>query len=296
MRRLSLGLGATAALLACAASPVLADVLEVRSPGARNIAAGSGYVVWAARSEYGGWRLVVRDPDGTVRVPAIRPFGAPPDPAIGLDRFAIDGRRVLAVYSRCAANSTISGCDVYRFHLNGGDGEERVDRLATKTYSETAPSIASGRYTLVRRGGGARHGVHYWRGDTSAPRRVSRIVARETATNGSRVAYALHSRHGGGLAVRRLSGEGAVLMPAARRPSVPRSILLDRYHVTWISGRTAFQTARLSGARSTADVVVHRGSRRLPEGTGSVTAAGNRITWALTPLGVVALSPRLRFG
>ena len=55
-----------------------------------------------------------------------------------------------------------------------------------------------------------------------------------------------------GLAVRRLSGEGAALTPAARRQSVPRSILLDRYHATWIIGRTAYQTARLTAARTSA--------------------------------------------
>jgi len=284
------------ALLIGAAAPAAADTLEVASPGARNIAAGGGYFVWAAPSQYGGWRLVVRNPDGTVRIPAIAAFGAAPDPAIGSDRFAIDGRQIVVVYSRCAGTSSSRGCDVHRFQLNGDDGEERVTKLASKTYSETAPSLASGRYTFVRRGGGPRPGVHYWRGDASAPRRVSQTIARETATNGTRVAYAYNSRNGGGLALRRLSGEGNVLTPASRRSSVPRSIVLDRYRVTWLVALTAFGTQRLTNARTIADVVVRRGSRSLPPGTDSIAVSANRITRALTPFGLVSLAPLLAIG
>lgn len=289
---------AAAALLpaGAGAAPAAADTLAVPSPGARNIAAAGGYLAWAAPSEQGGWRLVVRNPDGAVRVLPVAAFGAAPDPAIGSDRFAIDGRRIVVVYSRCAGTSSTSGCDVMRFRLDGPGREERVAKLASRAYSETAPSITSGRYTFVRRGGGARTGVHYWRGDASAPRRISPTLARETATNGSRVAYAYNSSRGGGLAVRRLSGQGNVLTPASRRSSVPHSIGLDRYRATWLVGRTAFQTDRLTRARTTADVVVHRGSRSLPADTDSVTASSNRITRALTAAGVVALSPALRFG
>lgn len=297
LRRVAAAFAAVALGSGVIAPPVAADTLEIPSAGARNIASAGGHLAWAAPSEYGGWRLVVRDPDGVVRVPAIGAFGAAPDPAIGSDRFAIDGRQIVVVYSRCNGTSSTRGCDVFRFQLDGDNGEERIAKLATTEYSETAPSIASGRYTFVRRGGASSGtGVHYWRGDASAPRRVSRTIARETATNGTRVAYAYDSSRGGGLAVRRLSGEGNVLTPASRRSGVPRSIVLDRYRATWLVARTAFQTGRLTGARTTADVAVRRGSRSVPEGTDSITATTNRVTRALTPLGVVALSPALRFG
>lgn len=295
-RRRALTTLLAAAMLLAGAAPSAADTLEVSSPGARNIASAGGYLAWAAPSQYGGWRLVVRNRDGAVRVLPVAAFGAAPDPAIGSDRFAIDGRQIVVVYSRCDGASSTRDCDVFRFPLNGDNGEERVAKLATKTYSETAPSIASGRFTFVRRGGSAGTGVHYWRGDASAPRRVSRTLARETSTNGTRVAYAYNSGRGGGLAVRRLSGEGNVLTPASRRSSVPRSIVLDRYRATWLVGRTAFQTDRLTGARTTADVAVRRGSRSVPEGGDSITATTNRVARVLTPLGVVALSPALRFG
>jgi hypothetical protein len=284
------------ALPAGGAAPAAADTLELPSLGARNIAAAGGYLTWAAPSQQGGWRLVVRNPDGAVRVLPIAPFGAAPDPAIGSDRFAIDGRRIVVVYSRCAGLSSIRGCDVYRFQLNGDDGEERVARLASSNYSETAPSIASGRYTFVRRGAGGRPGVHYWRGDASAPRRVCPTIARETATNGTRVAYAYDSSRGGGLAIRRLSGKGKVLRPASRQPSVPRSIVMDRYRATWLVGLTAFQTNRLTRARTTADVDLRRGSRALPIGTDSAVPSMSRINRALTYLGLVTLTPPLGFG
>jgi len=284
------------ALQPAGAAPAAADTLELASLGARNIASAGGYLTWAAPSQQGGWRLVVRNPDGGVRVLPVAPFGAAPDPAIGSDRFAIDGRRIVVVYSRCAGLSSIRGCDVYRFQLNGNDGEERVARLASSHYSETAPSIASGRYTFVRRGAGGRPGVHYWRGDASAPRRVCPTIARETVTNGTRVAYAYDSSRGGGLAIRRLSGKGRVLRPASRQPSVPRSIVLDRYRATWLVGLTAFQTNRLTGARRTGDVVVGRGSRALPIGTDSAAPSMSRINRALTHLGLVTLVPPLGFG
>jgi hypothetical protein len=300
-RRRRAGLAVLVALVALAlqaggAAPAAADTLELPSLGARNIAAAGGYLTWAAPSQYGGWRLVVRNPDGVVRVLPVAPFGAAPDPAIGSDRFAIDGRRIVVVYSRCAGLSSIRGCDVYRFQLNGDDGEERVARLASSSYSETAPAIASGRYTFVRRGAGGRPGVHYWRGDASAPRRICATIARETATNGTRVAYAYDSARGGGLSIRRLSGKGEVLRPASRQPSVPRSIVLDRYRATWLLGLVALQTNRLTGARTSADVVLHRGSRTLPIGTDSAVPSMQRINRVLTQLGLVGLAPPLGFG
>jgi hypothetical protein len=73
--------------------------------------------------------------------------------------------------------------------------------------------------------------------------------------------------------VRRLSGEGNVLTPASRGSSVPRSIVLDRYRVTWLAGLTACGTRRLTNARTSADVVVRRGSRTVPAGTAASASA-----------------------
>lgn len=292
---LPLAVALAVALPVAVAAPAAADTLEVPSLGARNIASAGGYLAWAAPSQ-SGWRLVARLPGGAVRALPIAAFGTAPDPSIGSDRFAIDGRRIVVVYSRCEGLSSIRGCDVYRFQLNGNDGEERVARLASRGYSETAPSIASGRYTFVRRGAGRRPGVHYWRGDASRPRRISSTVARETATNGTRVAYTYNSSRGGGLAIRRLSGEGRVLRPAARQSTIPRSIVLDRYRATWLADMAAFQTNRLTNARRTADVIVRRGSRPLPAGTDSAGVSMNQITRVVTRLGLVTLAPPLRFG
>jgi hypothetical protein len=96
--------------------------------------------------------------------------------------------------------------------------------------------------------------------------------------------------------VRRLSGEGNVLTPTSRGSRVPRSILLDRYRVTWLAGLTAFGTQRLTNARTSADVVVRRSNRDLPAGTDSVSTSANRVTRALTPLGLVSLAPPVVIG
>ncbi|HEX7298596.1 MAG TPA: hypothetical protein VF257_06295, partial [Solirubrobacteraceae bacterium] len=208
---------ATAALAATAAS-ASADSLVAAAPGARNLTGNGGYLVWAQPAAGGRWRLAVRAPDGTVSTPAIADFGAPPAAQIGSTGYAIAGRRLLAVYSRCQGNSAIAGCDVYAYDLRAGT-EERIAALSSRTYSETAPSLELGRFAFVRRGDGPRPGL-YSSSLTSkaAPKRLSPTLARETATNGTRVAYTYNSSRGGGLAVRRLSGEGSVLVPVARQP------------------------------------------------------------------------------
>ena len=62
---------------------------------------------------------------------------------------------------------------------------------------------------FVRRGGGPKPGLYYYTlGGKAAPKRLSSTLARETATNGTRVAYTYNSSRGGGLAVRQLSGDG----------------------------------------------------------------------------------------
>jgi hypothetical protein len=95
-----------------------------------------------------------------VTTPAIADFGAPPRPQIGSTQFAASGRRLLAVYSRCLGASSTAGCDVYAYDLAAGS-EQKIAKLASKTYSETAPSIERGRLAFVRRGGGPQPGLYY---------------------------------------------------------------------------------------------------------------------------------------
>jgi len=285
--------------LVCAvasASPASADTLETPAPGARNLAAAGGWQTWAAPTGAGRWRLLLRAPDGTVSVPSIDDFGAAPDPAIGSDRRAFAGRRLLVVYARCAGDSALRGCDVFTLQLNGAAGEQRVDRLASRTYSETAPALALGRFSFVRRGGGARRGVHTWSaGSSEAPRRLSAVLARETATNGGRVAYAYRSSRGGGLVVRRPAVPRGVVQPASRQEVVPSSITLDRYRATWLLGSRALQTARLAGSGGPYPLRILTADRALPPGTISILANGNRAVRALTPRGVTRLVPPARF-
>jgi hypothetical protein len=265
-----------AALLAASAATASADTLVTAAPGARNLTANGGYQAWAAPAG-GRWRLTVRAPDGSVTTPAIADFGAPPRPQIGSTQFAASGRRLLAVYSRCQGASATAGCDVYAYDLAAGT-EQKIAKLASKTYSETAPSIELGRLAFVRRGGGPRPGLYYWSlGSSSAPKRLSTILARETATNSTRVAYTYNSSRGGGLAVRLLSGHGSVLVPVSRQPAVPRSPLLTRYNASWLLQDGHVQaTRRFAGSGGPFELSVVDANRALPASTDSIGLVSDR--------------------
>jgi hypothetical protein len=157
-RTILLTLALATGLLAATAAAASADSLVATAPGARNLTANGGYLVWAQPSEGARWRLAVRAPDGTVTTPAIAAFGAPPAAQIGSTGFAIANRRLLAVYSRCQGASALVGCDVYAYDLRAGT-EERIAALSSRTYSETAPSIELGRMAFVRRGGRRAHRI-----------------------------------------------------------------------------------------------------------------------------------------
>jgi hypothetical protein len=275
-RVLSTSLLAVAVLTATAAG-ARADTLVTPAPGARNLTANGGYQVWAAPAAAGRWRLTVRAPDGAVTTPAIADFGAPPRAQIGSTAFAAAGRRLLAVYSRCQGTSATAGCDVYAYDLRAGT-EEKIAKLSSRTYSETAPSIELGRLAFVRRGGGPKPGVYYWTlGSSAAPRRLSTTLARETATNSTRVAYTYNSSRGGGLAVRLLSGHGDVLVPVSRLPAVPRSPLLTRYNAAWLlqDGRVQ-ATQRFAGSGGPFELRVVNANRALPAGTDNLGLRSDR--------------------
>jgi hypothetical protein len=264
-------------LLAATASSAGADALVPAAPGARHLTAHGGYHVWAAPADGGRWRLTVRAPDATVTTPAIPDFGTPPRAQIGSTGFAVAGRRLLAVYSRCQGASALAGCDVYAYDLRAGT-EERIAKLSSRTYSETAPSIELGRLAFVRRGGGPRPGLYYYAlGSTAAPRRLSPTLARETANNGTRVAFTYNSSRGGGLAVRQLSGDGNALVPVARQPAVPRSPLLTRYNAAWLlEGGHVQATRRFAGSGGPFELRVVEANRALPATTDSLGLKSDR--------------------
>jgi hypothetical protein len=291
--------GGLSVLVAClaAAAPACADELETPAPRATDLAAGGGFQAWAAPTPEGRWRLTVRAPGGAVSQPAIADFGFPPNASIGSDRLAAGGRRLLAVYSRCEGRSSRIGCDVYAYDLRANT-EERLDAISTRGASETAPSLSGGVLAYVRRGAGVtRTGVYVLnmgrRG--AVPRRISPQLARETATNASRVAFAYRSSRGGGLAVRRASGDGGVLTLAARAGQVPRSILLSRYRASWLlfeegdAGPRVFTTGRLRSAPLT----VIEARRRLPPDTDSIALLRERVERYLAVDGVRTIAPPL---
>jgi hypothetical protein len=284
-----------AALLATTAGAAGADTLVTPAPGARNLTANGGYLVWAAPSG-ARWRLTVRAPNGAVTTPAIPDFGAPPRAQIGSTGFAVAGRRLLAVYSRCQGASATAGCDVYAYDLRAGT-EERIAALGSRTYSETAPSIELGRMAFVRRGGGPKPGLYYYTlGGKAAPKRLSSTLARETATNGTRVAYTYNSSRGGGLAVRQLSGDGSPLVPASRQPAVPRSPLLTRYNAAWLlDGGHAQATKRFAGSGGPFKLVVVDASRALPATTDSLGLKNDRTSapYYLDAEGVKVTAPAI---
>jgi hypothetical protein len=283
-------------LLAATAATASADSLVAAAPGARNVAANGGYLVWAQPAAGGRWRLAVRAPDGTVTTPPIADFGAPPAAQIGSTGYAIAGRRLLAVYSRCQGASALAGCDVYAYDLRAGT-EARIAALSSRTYSETAPSIELGRIAFVRRGGGPRPGLYYYTlSSNTAPKRLSTTLARETATNGTRVAYTYNSGRGGGLAVRRLSGADGVLVPVARQPAVPRSPLLTRYNAAWLLADGHVQaTKRFAGSGGPFQLQVVEANRPLPAGTNSLALNHDRTTapYYLDADGVKVAAPPL---
>jgi hypothetical protein len=283
-------------LLAATAATASADNLVAAAPGARNLTANGGYLVWAQPAAAGRWRLAVRAPDGTVTTPAIADFGAPPAAQIGSTGFAIAGRRLLAVYSRCQGTSALAGCDVYAYDLRAGT-EERIAALSSRTYSETAPSIELGRLAFVRRGGGPRPGLYYYTlSSKTAPKRLTTILARETATNGTRVAYTYNSSRGGGVAVRRLSGADGVLVPVSRQPAVPRSPLLTRYNAAWLLTDGHVQaTERFAGSGGPFQLRVVEANRALPASTNSLALNHDRTLapYYLDAEGVKVAAPAL---
>ena len=265
------------ALAAVLVAPVAAraDTLVTPAPGAKNLAAAGGYLVWAA-PDGARWRLTVRTPDGRVTTPPIAAFATPPRASIGSDRFGIQGRRLLAVYARDG--------DIFQIDLRRGGSEERVPQVSSRAYRESAPSMANGHYVFVRRGG-KRPGLYHLSLRRTGPQRVAKATPRETATNGSRFAYAA----GGNVVVRRISSSrGSFFFEA---PTV-RSLIMTRYRAAWLTGDRPFSTTRFAGSGGPYDPTVEEGTRALP-GVDSLAYRGGSVGYYLDAEGVKSVQGAL---
>ncbi|MBJ7328479.1 MAG: hypothetical protein JHC95_01190 [Solirubrobacteraceae bacterium] len=279
------------------AAPARADTLIAAAPNAKNLASGGGWYAWAAPQPGGRWRLTVRNPaTGLVSVPNIPDFGSAPEPAIGSALVGSDfsQRKLVVAYSRCAGASTTSGCDVWALDIAAGT-ESRVAGLSSRTYSETEPSTYLGTWSFVRRGNvsSSKKGVFVrTRGGT---RRLSPTLARETSVSGSgsRVAYAYNSSKGGGVALRRASGEGDVVTLTSQRDEIPHSLNTTRYRASWLEGTTAWQTTRFGGSGEPHSPPLVAQLRALPATTDGIVMDDSAVIAYMDTAGVTSISPPL---
>jgi hypothetical protein len=267
---------ATAAALAVAA-PASADALLTPAPaGSSNLAYAAGWSAWS-QPEGDVHRLVLRAPDGTVSTPAVPPFDAPVDPAIGTTSTKDFKKTTYVVFSRAG--------DIRRLDLATGV-ESAFPGASTTAYRETAPSLSGGTLAFVRRGG-ARNCVHVLSTSRGTLRRVSATTAREVVTNGTRVAYTVPS----GLRIVRISGDGRALRIGGGRL---HSINLTRYHAVWLTEDGRLQrTDRFAGSGGSYALRVRDARRQVP---GIVSIAVGRSTNTsryLDAEGVKAADPTL---
>ncbi len=298
-----LGLGA--GLVLAGAPTAQADPLETPVVGGANFTSAAGWQAWSAPSTDGTHRLRLRRPDGAILTPDVAGFGAPADPAIGT-RGGADGintpasRRLSAVYSRCAGSSALAGCDVYALDLTTLR-EAKVPALASKTYSETAPSLTFGNWSVVRRGGGARKGTYSYleRGRSRGLKRLSPTLARATATSQGRMVFTYNSSRGFGVQIRQSSGEGGTLVAAARLEREPLSPQITRYRAGWLlpgDGVTrVFQTRRFAGSGGPFELTVVEAPRTLPAAVHSAGGDSSRLfSRYLDARGVQRIDPAIR--
>lgn len=293
---------AVAAGLVLAATPAAAraDTLETPAPGAANLAAGGSWLAWSAAQPDGTFRLQVRRPDGTVFAPAIPAFRAPVRPVIGTREGGNSintpaSRRISAAYARCAGTSSLSGCDIYALDLTRLT-ERKVRSLSTRTYSETAPSLDGGRWSVVRRGG-PRPGVYTFAEHSGVLRRLSRVVGLATATSPGRVLFSYREPGGAyGIRLQRNSG-GAARIAARGLDREPVALQLTRYRAGWLVPRAGathvFLTERFVGSEFRQfPLGVHEAARTLPPGVRSAAGDQSRqFTRYLDGAGVQRIDP-----
>ena len=287
-------------LLALGASLLLApaahaDTILASAPGAENLGAAGGYAAWAAPAAQGRWKLVVRAPDGSVADAPVPTFGSAPDISVGSDAFV--QQQIAIVYSRCAGSSATKACDVYSYNTNSKT-ERKVSGASSAGYSETSPSISSGRIAFVRRGG-ARPGTYVAipRFETKSMHvnRVDSHVAREVAVSQSRVVFLYRNANGqDDLTLAQLDGTRKRLIVRAKAGTI-FSPVITRYKVGWLqrsgSDVLAKLTARINPSTTKPDV--RTGTRPLPASTDSATADSSIITTYLDAEGVKRISPAI---
>lgn len=271
-----------------------ADTLIQSAPGTRNLTQGGGWLAWIEPTG-NRWRIVTRSPIGVLARPEIPDFASATNPSIGSSGFAVRGKRVLAVYSRCRGVSPVDRCDLWALDLAAGT-ERRLSAASSPTCSETSPSIYAGGLAFVRTGEKCPStGVFRQRG-ASAPRRVTSVLARETAVNGSRVAYVHDLGDGFGVTVRRLSGDGRAIVLARDIPRLPRSLVYGRYTLAWLEtvdeGVALIASRRISGSRLKG-LPLRRGRRILPASTDSIGAEDGTPRRLLDGTGVKTIAPPL---
>ena len=255
------------------------DELVVPLHDARNLAAGGGWMVWAAPDGH-AWRLVVRTPTGATSRPAIRAFGAAPRASVG--RIATAPDRWVAVFARCAAASATRACDLYRYDL-AARTETKLTRLSTREGSERAPSLQNGTYAFVR-DGGPLPGTF-----TATSRRLTRIdrrVAASTAVDGvGHVAYV----SGGTVYASSVGGHDRTAVAEVASPF--GLFLTPGVRAGWLqpgsgaAGIVALRTARLFRGYSAGALTI--GARALPASTNSaVVGRDSQLEYYLDETGI----------
>jgi hypothetical protein len=128
-------------------------------PRATPVSAYGGWLVWSSYRPAAGGFVLMAMQDGLIRQLPVRSRHVPFDASVGRDA---TGRPVV-VYSRCRREprryetttgslpdyNRARGCDLYRFNLTGGRGEERL-HVGSRTTSEYLPSIWGHRLLFAR--------------------------------------------------------------------------------------------------------------------------------------------------
>jgi hypothetical protein len=169
---------------------------------------------------------------------------------------------------------------------------------ATRAYSETSPSIASGRIGFVRRGG-TRNGVYVavpgYDGGAWHLNRVDGHIARELAVSQSRIAFLYRNSKGkDDVTLAQLDGTRRRLMTRAT-PGVLFNPVITRYRVGWLERRDTQVIAKMTDRINPSDTepTVRTGKRPLPASTNSAVTDSSAFDAYLDAEGYKHLSPPL---
>jgi hypothetical protein len=213
------------------AAPAAADTLLQPDPGARNVSAYGGALVWSRPDGGGRYRLVQRI--GAVASDApVAPSKAPFDPGLGPG----PGGRLTAVYERCRGG--FRRCDVHRLDLRGGK-ERRVRGAAARGASEFGASVWSGRYAFGRE---APRGEGLYTAAGGRPRFLASGDVVETDVRERTIAFSTYSAREGAR-----DDLTAIWVHLVRARARGRSCLVDSGHQGAAEG-TALNSPALDGS------------------------------------------------